>query len=65
MDILIKIITGAWDLFLESSIYIIFGLIVAGFLRIFLNPNYVARNLGQGKFLPVLKAALIGIPIPL
>ena len=65
MDILIKIVTGAWDLFLESSIYVIFGLIVAGFLRTFLNPNYVVRNLGRGRFLPVFKAALLGIPIPL
>ena len=65
MDILIIIVTGAWDLFLESSIYIIFGLVVAGFLRIFLNPNYVARNLGRGRFLPVFKAGMLGIPIPL
>ena len=65
MDIFIKIFTDAWNLFLESSIYIIFGLIVAGFLRIFMSPNYVARNLGRGRFLPVFKAALLGIPIPL
>ena len=65
MDILIKIFLEAWDLLMESSVYILFGLIVAGFLRIFLNPNYIARNLGRGRFLPVFKAALLGIPIPL
>jgi uncharacterized membrane protein YraQ (UPF0718 family) len=65
MDIPIKILVGAWELLLESSVYILFGLIVAGFLRIFLNPKYVARNLGRGRFLPVFKAALLGIPIPL
>src|SRR5210317_2186931 len=27
--------------------------------------HYIVRNLGRGRFMPVLKAALLGIPIPL
>lgn len=50
---------------LEVSIYILFGIIMAGLLKIFLSPAYVSRHLGQGRFNSVLKAALLGIPIPL
>ena len=65
MIFILNILYGAWDLLLESSIYIIFGLLVSGLLRVFLNPNSIARHLGQGRFLSVFKAALLGIPIPL
>jgi uncharacterized membrane protein YraQ (UPF0718 family) len=58
-------LSAAWHLLLESSIYILFGLLISGLLRVFLSPNSVARHLGQGRFKPVLKAAFLGIPIPL
>ena len=55
----------AWHLLLESSLYVLFGLLVSGFLRVFLDPNAVSRQLGQGKFKSVFKAAFLGIPLPL
>jgi uncharacterized membrane protein YraQ (UPF0718 family) len=65
MDLLIKILSASWELLLDASIYIIFGIVIAGLLRTFLSTEYVARHLGTGRFLPVVKAALLGIPIPL
>ena len=65
MNFTINVLTASWDLLIDSSVYIIFGLIVAGLLRIFLNPASVAKHLGQGRFISVLKASLLGIPIPL
>ncbi|MBW1783843.1 MAG: SO_0444 family Cu/Zn efflux transporter [Deltaproteobacteria bacterium] len=55
----------AWSLLLESSVYILFGLIISGLLRVFLNPSSVARHFAKGRFRSVFKAALLGIPIPL
>ncbi len=55
----------SWHIFLESSVYIIFGLLAGGLLRAFLDPDAVSRHLGQGRFKSVFKAALLGIPIPL
>lgn len=55
----------AWRLFIESSPYIIFGLVISGILRVFITPESIARHLGKGKFISVFKAALFGIPIPL
>jgi len=54
-----------WHLLLESAVYILFGLLVSGLMRVFLNPGSVSRHLGHGRFLSVFKAAILGIPIPL
>ena len=55
----------AWHLLIESSIYILFGLLVSGLMRVLLKPDLVVRHLGQGRFASVFKAAILGIPIPL
>lgn len=65
MDFIADVFLEAWHLLRESSIYIIFGMLVGGLLKVFLNPSFVADHLGKGRFLPVIKAALFGIPIPL
>jgi len=59
------VFTEAFRLLLVSSPYMIFGLVVSGFLRVFLNPDAVARHLGRGRFVSVLKASLLGVPMPL
>ncbi len=56
---------ASWGMLQDASIYILFGLLVGGLLRVFLSPAYVAAHLGSGRFLSVFKAALLGIPIPL
>ena len=65
MNFIMNVLMESWNLLIDSSVYIIFGLIVAGLLRVFLNPGSVAKHLGQGRFVSVLKAAILGIPIPL
>ena len=55
----------AWSLLLESSVYILFGLLISGLLHIFLSPSSVARHFSKGHFRSVFKASLLGIPIPL
>jgi len=65
LNFMVNILGASLDLLIDSSIYIIFGLIVAGLLRTFLNPSSVAKHLGQGRFVSVLKASILGIPIPL
>ena len=54
-----------WDLFLDSAIYVIFGIMVAGLIRAFISPGSVANHLGKGRVGPVFRAALWGIPLPL
>ena len=65
MALIIDILNESRHLLLDSAVYIIFGLLVSGLLRVFLNPSSIARHLGRGRFSSVFKAALIGVPIPL
>lgn len=65
MNFILKVLIESWGLVQEASIYIIFGVIVSGLLRVFLRPEAVSRHLGNGRFSSVFKAALLGIPIPL
>ncbi|MFT5702332.1 MAG: uncharacterized membrane protein YraQ (UPF0718 family) [Desulforhopalus sp.] len=62
---LINTLQASWDLLQQASLYILFGLLVGGLLKVFLSPAYVASHLGSGRFSSVFKAALLGIPIPL
>ena len=65
MSLLLDMIITSWRLLHEASIYVLFGILVAGMLRIFLSPGIVSRHLGRGRFRSVFKASLLGIPIPL
>ena len=65
MNILSAIVSEAWHMLLESSVYIVFGLVVSGLLRVFLSPGAVAKHLGRGRFSSVFKAGFLGIPLPL
>ena len=65
MSIIILILQESWHLLLEASVYILFGMLIGGMLKVFLNPSFVANHLGKGRFVSVIKAALFGIPIPL
>ena len=65
LSFIIDVLEASWHLLLDASIYILLGLAISGFLRVFLNPNSVVRHLGRGRFSSVFKAAFLGIPIPL
>lgn len=59
------ILAATWHMLQDASFYIIIGLLAGGLLKAFLSPAYVASHLGKGRFRPVFKAALLGIPLPL
>jgi uncharacterized membrane protein YraQ (UPF0718 family) len=65
MNFVLTVLLEAWHLLLEASAYMIFGLLVSGLLRVFMNPASVAQHFGHGPIKSVVKAALLGIPIPL
>jgi hypothetical protein len=61
MSIIILIFQESWHLLLEASVYILFGMLIGGMLKVFLNPSFVANHLGKGRFVSVIKAACSGI----
>ncbi len=62
---ILNIFSQAWGLLLDASVYMIFGIVMGGLLKVFLNPGSVARHLGESRFASVFKAALLGVPVPL
>jgi uncharacterized membrane protein YraQ (UPF0718 family) len=53
------------DLYLEAAPWLLLGLVMAGLLKAWLPEGMLQQKLGQGRFLPILKATLIGAPLPL
>jgi uncharacterized membrane protein YraQ (UPF0718 family) len=65
INFFLNLVAECWHLLQDASIYILFGLFVAGLIRVFLNPSTIARHLGTGRFSSVFKASLLGVPVPL
>ena len=65
MNAIRDILLQSWDLYLEVSIYMLFGFLVAGLLKVFFKPEIVKKHLGKGKIKPVILSTIFGIPIPL
>lgn len=65
MNILVNIFLQPWHLLLEAAVYILFGILMGGLLKVFLSPATVTKHLRKGRFTSVYKAAILGIPIPL
>jgi uncharacterized protein len=65
-DFLGQAALSCWELLVDMAPYVLLGFLAAGILSVWLPKDLVERHLGGGRrFGPVLKAALIGIPIPL
>jgi len=55
----------SWIVTCEMAPYLLFGFLAAGILSAFVSPDIVRKHLGQGRFLPAVKAATFGVPLPL
>jgi hypothetical protein len=65
MDALLGIPEAVLGIFYEAGIYVIFGLLAAGLIHIFISRQWMVAWLGGRGFGSVVKAALLGAPLPL
>ncbi|RPH51522.1 MAG: permease [Desulfobacteraceae bacterium] len=65
MTAILNILTSSWNMYLDSSIYMLFGLFCAGLIYAYSKTDTIGRYLGKGKIRSVFLSALIGIPLPL
>lgn len=69
MDVVLSIIMAIFKesvyLFNEMSPYLILGFLIAGILHVALPPNFMSRFMGKKNLASVIKAALLGVPLPL
>jgi uncharacterized membrane protein YraQ (UPF0718 family) len=64
-DFFVRLIVDFWTTVGEMSPYLLFGFFVAGLLSVFVSQKMVERHLGGRGLVPVLKATVFGIPLPL
>jgi len=59
------VIRESWHVLNDSAPYCLFGIFVSGVLKIFMPDDFVAQHLGTNNLFSVVKASLLGIPLPL
>ncbi|MBG0789164.1 MAG: SO_0444 family Cu/Zn efflux transporter [Desulfovibrionaceae bacterium] len=64
-DMLVRVAAESWHVLVEASPYVLFGFFVAGLLKGFVPDSAMARHLGGNSFKSVVKAAVMGVPLPL
>jgi HflK protein len=52
-------------IFNESAIYILFGFLIAGILKVTVSTEKITKHLGGNNFRSVFLASILGIPLPL
>lgn len=65
MHEIIKILIESWQIMTEMSIYLLFGFAMAGVLHLLIPQKLIETHLSGYGILKCIKAALIGVPIPL
>jgi len=65
LSIFSTLLSECWTILVESAPYVLFGFFSAGILKAYLPEKAVAKHLGGRNTLAVLKASLLGIPLPL
>lgn len=54
-----------WDILMDMAPFLLMGFVLACFCSYFLTEERTRRHLGGTGFLPILKASMMGIPLPL
>ncbi|MBF0471003.1 MAG: SO_0444 family Cu/Zn efflux transporter [Gammaproteobacteria bacterium] len=65
MHLFTTFVEATLHLYLEAAPWLIFGLVIAGMIKAWLPRSFIERTLGGEGPLPIIRAALIGAPIPL
>ncbi|MCB9201767.1 MAG: permease [Flavobacteriales bacterium] len=62
---IINFFTVFWQLVLEMSPWLLLGFLMSGILKVFVPASFLQTHLGEPNFLSVVKASLLGVPLPL
>lgn len=65
MYFLVDFIREMIGIFQASAPFLMFGFLLAGFLRVLIPQSWLQRHLGEASFRSVLIASLTGVPLPL
>lgn len=65
MNFIINYIHEFWKLTMEMAPWLLLGFFIAGLLKVYFPAQKVDKHLGKNNFISVLKAAFLGVPMPL
>ena len=65
MDLLRSMLIASWQIWVLMAPYLLFGFVAAGVVSVLLSPAWVRRHMGRNHLWQVVKAALMGVPLPL
>ncbi|MCK4549207.1 MAG: permease [Candidatus Krumholzibacteria bacterium] len=65
MEFIQDILMQTWETLREMSPFLLFGFLIAGILYVFIKPELVERHLGGKGTSQVVKASVLGVPLPL
>jgi uncharacterized membrane protein YraQ (UPF0718 family) len=60
-----EMLLETWGVLAEMAPYLLFGFAMAGLLSVFVSPEFVEDHLGKRGIRQVIKAAVLGVPLPL
>ena len=65
MQHLVKLLSETWLVTQQMAPYLLFGFLMAGLLSVCVSPATIERHLGKPGLWQTVKAALLGVPLPL
>lgn len=65
MEIVVEFFKTLWDLTIEMAPYLLLGFLIAGLLNGVFSKDWLQRKMGKPGIGSAVKAALLGIPLPL
>ena len=54
-----------WSLSIEAAPYLLFGMLFAGFISIFIDSRLVVKHIGEKSLSSIFKSTIFGVPAPL
>jgi uncharacterized membrane protein YraQ (UPF0718 family) len=61
----LRFVVESWSVVEEMAPYLLLGFLMAGVLSVIVSQEFVERHLGRRGLWQVIKAALLGVPLPL
>jgi uncharacterized membrane protein YraQ (UPF0718 family) len=65
METVFSVILKSWDVMAIMAPYLLLGFFVAGVLGVFIPKSFIEAHLGKRGLWQIVKASLLGVPIPL
>lgn len=65
MEKVIELLHACWSVLGQMSPYLIFGFLISGILSVMISPRWVEKHLGSGRISSIIKATMLGVPLPL